>query len=278
RSRGASGTALWFAQAGALSTPRGGPAALEAGRIAAAGGDDVRAEAWLRRAIGLSRRAGDWIAYTHAFIVLAELASERGHDARARRHYLRAIRMARRRGLRESRARAAHGLIRIMARAGDFAGAERAAVVARRNYGAEHARVPALTRDIARLWIESGQHARARDALTRIRQQQGEPEERMQVLALSARALADGGAGGRTSFNEAFGGAWDLARDSAVGAARNEAVRDLALAALSAGDPRLAERVAQLVGAPFSFRSDLEDQVRRIIDAISDRRRPAEAR
>jgi tetratricopeptide (TPR) repeat protein len=276
--RGASGTALWFAQAGALSTPRGGPAALEAGRIAAANGDDIRAEAWLKRAIGLSRRAGDWLPYTHAFIALAELAAERGHDTRARRHYLRAIRVARRRAFRESRARAAHGLVRIMARAGDFAGAERAAKVARHNYGAEHASMPALTRDLARLWIESGQYGRAQDALAKLLQQQRESDERMQLLALNARAVAGGGTGERTAFSDAFGGAWELARDCTPGSPRNETVRDLALAALSADDPRLVERVAQLVGARFSFRGALDDQVRRITDAVSDIRQPTEAR
>jgi hypothetical protein len=38
------------------------------------------------------------------------------------------------------------------------------------------------------------------------------------------------------------------------------------------------ERVAQLVGARFSFRGALDDQVRRITDAVSDIRQPTEAR
>lgn len=277
RARGAIGSALWFAQAAALATPRGGAAALEAGSLAVAAGDDVRGEAWLRRAIGVSRRTEDWPSYTRAYLELATLHVERGDFDRALRLFIQAARVARRKSLRESRAMAMHGLIPLFARVGDFAAAERAGKIARLSYGAEHARMPLLVRDMARMWVAAGQHARALRAVRALLVRQTEREDRMQTLAVEARALAgDEGANG-VELMRAFTMAWDLASNHAPGAERNQALSDLALAARDAQEPRLVERVAQAAGVRFSFRTRIEEQVQSIVDALADRR-PSTAR
>lgn len=272
RGRGALGSALWFAQAGALSTPRGGAAALEAGRLAAARGDEHRAEAWFRRATGVSRRSDDWPSYTRAYIELAALYAEQGDYMRARRHYLRAMRTARRKALRESRATAAHGLVSLFARIGDFAAADQAGRIARLAYGAEHARIPLLMQDMARMWVAAGQSARAHAIVQDLLTRQTEPEDRMQILALGVRAVSDADVEDRTDFTDSFTATWDLVRDYAPGHARNQALSDLALAALAAGEPRLVERVAQAAGVRVSFRTDIEEQVQSILHALADLR------
>ena len=270
QARDAHGSALWFAQAAALARPLGGTAALEAGRMALASGDEPRGEAWLRRAIGVSRRTEDWSSYTRAYLELAAHYAGRGDYDRARRLYLLAARTARRKALRESRAMALHALVPLFARTGDFAAAERAGGLARLAYGAEHCRIPLLVRDMARLWVAAGQHQRALEAVHGLLTQQSEPEDRMQTLAVEARAIACGAH--RAGLMTAFDAAWDLARNHAPGAARNQALSDLAFAALAAEEPRLVERVAQAAGVRFSFRTAMAEQVRSIVDALAIRR------
>lgn len=273
--RSALRSAVWFAQAAAVVVPEDGAAALEAGSLAAVARDDVRAEAWLRRAIGVSRRAGDWASYTRAFVERGTLAATRGDDAQARRLYLRALRTARRKSLRECRALAAHALVPLLARAGEFDAADRAGRIARLGYGAEHVRTPALMRDLARMWVECGTPGRARAALPRLLLRHMSPQDRMQLLALTGRALAGTGPARTTQFMDAFLGAFDLAQHCTNKLARDQALSDLALAALAARDPRLVERVAQAANVPFSFQADIEEQVNQVVGALADHSRRA---
>lgn len=114
------GTATFYAQAAALCSPADAAPALETGRLALADGQRPRGESWLRRAIGLARRARQWDAYAAAYVALGKLYEQAGDGARARRHYRRARAAGRRYGMRACRALAGDGLLRIaMAEDGD---------------------------------------------------------------------------------------------------------------------------------------------------------------
>jgi tetratricopeptide (TPR) repeat protein len=150
QARGAPGTAVTFTQAGALASPRAPCAALEVGRLALEWGRWTRAEAWLRRAIALARRAADWESYGAACVALGEVYERTGRMKDARRAYEQAARLARRKGV-ELRGEALHGLLRCSLAAGDLDAAEAHALAARRAYGPRHPRLPELQRDVARL-------------------------------------------------------------------------------------------------------------------------------
>jgi tetratricopeptide (TPR) repeat protein len=111
--RGAWGTALTYAQAAALAAPTDAAAAYEVGRLALAWGRDARAETWLRRTVGVARRARAWEPYTRAYVDLGAVLERRGAHAEARRQLVRAYRAARRYGLLPLRAAALHGLMRV---------------------------------------------------------------------------------------------------------------------------------------------------------------------
>jgi hypothetical protein len=71
RRSGLARTAVAFAQAGALVSPRYAEAAVHVGAYArAAGGQEARAGTWLRRALGLARRERDRTAYSVALVEL----------------------------------------------------------------------------------------------------------------------------------------------------------------------------------------------------------------
>lgn len=115
RQRAATGTALTFAQAAALATPDEPAPALETGILAAARGENARAESWLRRALTLARRAGDRATHARACLELGELFVRWGNPLLAARFYQGALRHGRRRGLCDVRSAALAGLARLPA-------------------------------------------------------------------------------------------------------------------------------------------------------------------
>jgi hypothetical protein len=119
--RGSSATTLHFAQAAALADPRSATAAVRIGDLALRAGQLPRGETWLRRAIGIARRARAWDAYVCACIGLGHLALE--HQLRPRlaeRWFQRAERVSRRAGLRALAAQARHGLLLVHLGRGDL--------------------------------------------------------------------------------------------------------------------------------------------------------------
>jgi hypothetical protein len=119
-------TAVAFAQAGALVSPRFAEAALHTGVCAAEAGQEMRAGTWLRRALILARQEHDGTAYAAALAELGALYER--HSAylrRAERFYRKAYKAGRRFRSRRARVKSLNGLHRIAVARGDEAGAKR---------------------------------------------------------------------------------------------------------------------------------------------------------
>jgi hypothetical protein len=168
REKGGMGTAVAFAQAGALASPEDPAPALAVGRLTLEWGRPGRAETWLRRCIGLARRAREWESYGGACVVLGEIYLRREQLTVAERFYLYGARVARRQQLRQVRAEAMHGLMRVRMAAGDdLDAAERFAALAQRAYGRTHPRAIDLLHDMTHLMVRRGEWDRAVPVLRR---------------------------------------------------------------------------------------------------------------
>ena len=162
-------TAVAFAQAGALASPMFPEAALHTGIAASAAGQEPRAETWLRRAIGVARRAGELRTYAAALVELGALYERRGDGTRAQRAFQAAHRAARRaRGEAGVRMRAAHGLFRLARTRGDDQAAADFAAAALRAYRRDTEGGPDVLLDLTRFWTDRGQMDQARVALRRL--------------------------------------------------------------------------------------------------------------
>ncbi|MDB4952337.1 MAG: hypothetical protein JWM27_4986, partial [Gemmatimonadetes bacterium] len=186
--RGAGGTALSFAQAAALAQPEDAACACTVGALALRLGRLTRAESWLRRAIGLGRRARDWNTYAACYLDLGVLYRRREVYPAARRFFVKAMRAARRHGLSGVRGAALHGMFRIALTEGRTDEAERLARGASRAYGKGHPHLPQLLQDLAALWVDQERYARALPVLLRVLPHRRDPAERVATLALLARA------------------------------------------------------------------------------------------
>jgi hypothetical protein len=232
------GTAIYFAQAGALCSPDDPQSALETGRLALSAGQPHRAESWVRRSVALARRSTQWDVYAGACLVLGELNHRAGRLDRARALYRLAYRTTRRQSLREVGAVAAHAVFRLALESSDKAEADLYGRLAVRACTPEHAAAPAILLDVARFWLDSGRSADGSHAIRRVlRHLDGLPaEERLSGWALTARGLA-ADAGGIDKARRA----WDRAYALIARAAPEKAVPaalDLAHAATLLGDAR----------------------------------------
>jgi tetratricopeptide (TPR) repeat protein len=235
RAQGAMGTAVWFAQAAAFAQPETPVPALAVGTLTVEWGRYRRAETWLRRAIGLARRAGDWESYSKAYAELGEVYVRTGRAAQAPRYYQQAAGLARRHGLREVRARALHGLLRTSLATGELDAADEYASGAQRAYGRAHPRLPDLHLDMAHLRVLRGQHARAVPLLRRhLASFPDDPARRALCHALLTHAAA--ALGDAPTYERQWAEAWALldSPDSASRAA--DVLRHLNTAATLAED------------------------------------------
>lgn len=267
QARGRMGTAIGFAQAAALASPVDPRPAYRVGYLALDWGRYARAETWLRRGIGLARRARDWQVYAEGYVDLAALYARRRQPLQARRHYTRAVRTARRHGLLPTRGAALHGLFLLSMDAGDLDEAERLARAAMRAYGRGHPRVTELLHDVAYLWVVRESYGRAIPLLQKLLATRTEPTERAITLAVLARAAA--GSGERRLYQQAWSDAWSIinrpgAREPDVrtlvelarAAARlkdwirvDQATRLQATQRTQPEDPRVIEELAKLAAA-----------------------------
>jgi hypothetical protein len=250
-------TAVAFAQAGAVASPMFGAAAVQAGVFARRADQDARAESWLRRAVGVSRRERDGVAYSVALVELGDLYEGRSEAERAERFFTWAIRSARRHGVRDARMRATHGLFRLMRRRGDATRAAEFALVAQALYqpGAEGG--PDLLLDLARYWTDRGERGRARAALRRlVPSLVGLPRaHRLAAFALTLRARAEKGS--RLHTGAVALAAWEMLSDEEIAdGVRLRATLDLAHAARMAHDLAAftrARRAALLLAPQADF-------------------------
>jgi tetratricopeptide (TPR) repeat protein len=206
--RGSFGTALAYAQAAALASPEDAGPAQTVGSLALRWNRGARAETWLRRCIGLARRAKEWEPYAQAYVDLGNLYYRRDMPATARRFFIQAMRAARRHGMLGIRATALHGLFLLAMDGGELDDAERFAKGAMRAFGRGHVKLPPLLHDIAYLWILRENYVRAIPTLQKLLVSRTDPAERALTQAILARAAA--GNGDRRLYEEAWSGAWSL--------------------------------------------------------------------
>jgi hypothetical protein len=221
REQRAMGTAVSFAQAAALAWPDAPAPGLEVGRLLVEWGRLHRAETWLRRAIGLARRARDWESYGSAYVSLGEiyLRFARGAGGRdvqqaprrlegAARFYEQASRVSRRHRLRLVRAQAMHGLMRVSMEKGALEQAERCAHLARRAYGRVNPRLPELEFDMTRLMMRRGEYERAIPVLQRQVDMAADADRKLACGAMLAHAAAQ--VGDRPLYERSWSTAWGL--------------------------------------------------------------------
>lgn len=162
-------TALAYAEAAALASPRLPGAAVLAGSCAIEAEEPFRAEGWLRRAVWVARRERDRDAFATGFFLMGRVAELQGYGNRAKELYSRAFREGRRRRIRLVRRDAAYALFRLARdRPADRATASEFALAA------QHAHVPGqpdaapMLLDLARFWVDENDERRARIVLRRL--------------------------------------------------------------------------------------------------------------
>jgi len=241
--RGASATALAFAQSAAFSAPFDAATAYTVARLARRRAEQARAESWFRRTVALGRQSGDWAAYSLAFLGLGNLYMQRGVYPAARRFYVRALRAARRHALHTAAGMTFHDLFVLATLTGRVDEAERFARGAYDEYGSDHQRLPALAHDVGYFWMEQGYPARALPIFRALLPHLTRSAERPVVLANIARAA--GAVGDRARFDDTWSQVWEgvAGGDAPEGAAG--VLVDLARGALSLGDWERAEAAAR---------------------------------
>lgn len=237
------GTAALFAIVASLAEPQRATPAYEAGRLSLAGKDEVRAETWFRRALGLARRGYEWRTYCRSLVRIADIYALRSDGARAAKLYTIAMRASRRHAMREPRGEAALGLLRLALAAGDREAAERLEGVARRAFGRDNAHIPELVCLVVRLRIESGERTLAATALRRLIPDLESDEDRMAAYALLSRANAES----LSSIAEPWHQAWALTEARPDSGERDRALVDLALSAIEVGSAERARAAYQRV-------------------------------
>ena len=198
KEQGAEKTSLAFSRAAALVWPTNGALAYLAGRRYRSAGQVKEADLWLRRAARVALWYSDWDTYGRALNSLGNLAYLQGSFPRARSYLARALRIAERHGLRTLEGEIYHDCFTVAFISGESSGAEDFARAAYERYLPTHERLPALAYDIAYYWLMKGHAARALAVFRSLSFET--PEQRFQVLAASARAVAI--LGDRAAFEE----------------------------------------------------------------------------
>jgi tetratricopeptide (TPR) repeat protein len=261
RERGAMGTAVAFAQAGAFALPEAPRPALTVGQLTVEWGRDRRAETWLRRAIGLARRAGDWESYGAAYVALGEVYVRTGRVEAAPRYFQQAARLARRQGYRGIRGEALHGLVRTSLAAADLDAAEEYARVAQRAYNPAHPRLPELHHDVAHLLMARGNPERAAPLLRRLATVFTDAARRADVLALLAHAAA--ALDEARAYERAWTEAWALLDAPAAAPSAAGVLRHLGHAAARHRDWLRVQQVVDRAGELGLAAQDEFDALRR---------------
>lgn len=199
--RGATETALAWAEAAALAWPANARLAWIAGKMFRTHSRFTEAKQWLRRAARLAVWSKDWEVQARALIALGNLTVQRGSYPRARRLYSRALRIASRHHLREQRAMALHDLFVIAYETGRHDEAEEFCRRAFQAYGPEHPLLQRLAHDVAFYWAERGDFSRAATLTRHLLPGFDVPSVYLRVLATYLRSA--GGSGQRAEF-EAF--------------------------------------------------------------------------
>lgn len=240
--RGATATALAFAQSAAFAAPMDAATAYTVSRLARRRAEHARAESWFRRTVALARQSGDWSAYSLAFLGLGNLYMQRGNYPAARRFYVRALRSARRHALHSVAGMTFHDLFVLATLTGRADEAERFARGAYDEYGSDHPRLPALAHDVGFFWMDQGYHARALPVFRALLPHLTRSAERPVVLANIARAAA--AVGDRPRFEDAWTQVWAGIEEREAGEGASEALLELARGAASLDEWERCEKAA----------------------------------
>ncbi len=271
---GAVETALAFAQAAALSRPESAGLAWTAGKMLRNQGRMREADWWLRRAVRVAVWTRDWNVMALGLKSHGSLACALGRFDRARRDYLKALRIARRHGLRECQARVLHDLFVFTAVAGDPRKAEWYAGLAFRSYGPAHDHLPGLAFDIARFAIDQAHFARALPVLRLLLLHFEEQPRRFQLLASAARAAA--ACGEEELFERLWSEALVVAPELEARIEAAPALVDLGLGAASLASWERASDALHWAGRLADARaaSDVSARVRWALDLVRTGRSP----
>jgi len=262
--RGQLRTALEFHQAAALCCPGDPQLALAVGRTARDLAQYPRAEAWLHRAIGLSRQATDWESYVRSYLQHGVMLMRRGALPAARRSMLKALRRSRRQGLRKPEAWSLHDLFVLESTSGRSTHALNYAREAVAMAPANAEDLPRLAHDIAYFWLQAGNFRHALPVfmatLPRV-----PISARPTVLGSIARAAAGAGDPG------VFRWAEEQLVSAAEGPGVAEAWVEVARGAILMGELERADRAAGY--AESVARARREGRIRFLAEAVLEEAR-----
>jgi tetratricopeptide (TPR) repeat protein len=198
----ASATAMAYTQIAAAASPTAAGPALAAGRLASRFGHTAMADTWLRRALGLARRSGEWAVYGGALTELGRIRERLGRLHDAHTEFGKALRLARRHGLNETHGRALSGLLRVALREGDQAATGRYAKSALRFHRREHPDRGSVLLDVAEAELRRAGHTRAVVLLREALPMQTDTQDEVRALTMLVRA--SGGAVDRATMEETW--------------------------------------------------------------------------
>lgn len=267
-------TALAYGYAAAVVSPAAPEHAFRVGLLARREADHARAEAWLRRAIGLARRSRDAAVQARALNSLGNLFVRRGDYWHAETAQRKALRLTRRHGLREVRGMVLHDLCVVAFETGRFEEAERFAYQACRAYGRGHAKLPVLAHDAAVFWLLQGKFHHALKAFRAVLGMMRTGEE--QVWVLGTMAHAAGGARRREDFARAWVQAWRIIDSHPASDSTGAALLNLAFGAAYLEDWDRVELAAGLAKAVAVRRREarVETEAEMLLDLARTRAVP----
>lgn len=238
--RGKLGTALAFAQAGALADPENAGAAVLVGRMARMRAEYDRAESWFDQALMLARKGGDRQAYTEALAGLGNLHVQKGSFPKARELHLRCLRAAKRYSLHEMQGAALHNLYMVALDCDSWAEAQGFAERALDAFPAGSPGLLRLAQDVAFHWVARGLYRPALTVMQELLPCFQDVAVRIVILAHVARAAA--GMHSYDVFEGAWAQTWSQLGDSGAEPGAARALIGLAYAAASLSEWSRAER------------------------------------
>jgi tetratricopeptide (TPR) repeat protein len=233
---GAEETSLLFAEAGALAWPENARYAWIAGRMFRTHGRHRMAEYWLRRAARVAVWSDDLETQDLALNSLGNLLSQQGSFVDALSYLTRALAVARKHRIKGRQGAVTHDLFAVAVLTGDNSRAERLAVGAFQLYGQNHPNLPKLAHDVVQLWLRQGRFPLALPVLRALLRFFDAPQDRLRVLASTARAA--GACGERQVYERAWIDAWVIVHHPTpeIEAMIPAVLVDLGLGAASLGD------------------------------------------
>jgi hypothetical protein len=190
----------------------------------------------------LGRQAGNWNAYSRAFLILGIMAKDRGNFPVAKRFDLKALRASTRHGSTEVRAMSLHELFTVAIECDDASTAQRYAEDAFLAYGGQHPQSRYLAQDLCVLWMREGQFGRAFEVLRSLVPLFPDDER---LTPASNLVRAAGGIADREMFEEAWARAVPLLERVQTHGTVGFSLLSLARGATGVGEWELARTMAE---------------------------------